>query len=179
MHGPGTLEQREIPGPVPAEAEIIPDHEILHAQTFQQDDMDKFLRRQACQERAEAQAQHPVHTEPAQGLHLFPQPGETRGHPVRGKVFARLRLERDDRYRQAHGDGAFRQLSEHRLMPEMHAIEITDGGGTAPVTGTQVMDAANQFHDVPAVPHENPPGMWPSRTASCALPGHMPGSPQR
>jgi hypothetical protein len=30
MGGPGTHEQREIPGPAPAEGKIIPDHEIFH-----------------------------------------------------------------------------------------------------------------------------------------------------
>jgi hypothetical protein len=43
-------------------------------------------------------------------------------------------------------------------VPEVHAIEITDGRGTDPVTGTQVMNTANKFHQDPAGLPQNQPG---------------------
>jgi hypothetical protein len=37
-------------------------------------------------------------------------------------------------------------MAEHRLMAKMHPIEITDGGNTASVFTTQIVETANNLH---------------------------------
>ena len=68
------------------------------------------------------------------------------GFEVR-EIFLRLRLEYDHRGWLLQPIRLLRQLTQHRLMTEMDAIEIADGCDAAPVAWAQVVQTADEFHD--------------------------------
>ena len=60
-------------------------------------------------------------------LQLLAQRRQPRRRLIRRKKFARMRLECHHARRQAEFVRRLGETREHRLMAEMHAIEITDG----------------------------------------------------
>src|SRR5690606_7786530 len=93
----------------------------------------------------ELHAQHPVYTSGKQGLNFFPQTHQARGRLVTGKKLMWLGLKYDDHRGQLMRFSSLRQLTQYRLVTEMNAVKRADGGDTAAMPGTQVMQTANEY----------------------------------
>ena len=123
----GLLQHHKIAGAARAEAEIVAHQHPAHAQPAHQDALDEILARVVC---ASSKLKRHTYTRSTphrrQQLELFAQRRQPRRRLIRREKFARMRLERHHARRQVESARGARKFIEHRLMPEMHAIEITD-----------------------------------------------------
>ena len=142
----GLRQHGEIPPAFPAEAEIITDHEIAHLQTIHQQALDELLGLEGGKFRIERQTQHAIHRVAAQRLELFAQTRQARHGGLRLKKLLRLRLEQNHLRGQAEFPAFLRQLANHRLVTEMHAVEISDRGNASAMLRLEVMPPAYEFH---------------------------------
>jgi len=126
--------------------EIVSDDEITHTQSIHQQALDEFLGFHGRESGVELQTQDPIHGIAPQRLELFAQAREPRNGGVRLEEFLRLRFEQDDLGGQTELLRFFRQLADHRLVTEMHAVKIADRGDTPAMLRPQVMPPAYELH---------------------------------
>ena len=88
-----TLQEAEIPGPVIAEAKIIPHHQMANTHALNQDVLAEFPGGLAAETAVKLHTQHPIYTQLGQDLHLLPERHQAGGSFVRGKEFPGLRFE--------------------------------------------------------------------------------------
>ncbi|MNN39238.1 hypothetical protein D3C81_1532680 [compost metagenome] len=142
----GLDQQGEIAGAALAEAEIVADLQMLDAEPLDQDLANELPGGQLAQAAVEGQAQHPVDAGLAQQFELLAQAADAPRGLVRGKEFARLRLED---HHAAGQPGLRRTLAQARqdtLVTAVHAVEIANGGNAAALAGTQIVETSNQLH---------------------------------
>jgi hypothetical protein len=142
----GLRQHGKIPAPLPAETEIIADHEITHLQTVHQQALDELFGLERGEFGVELQAQHAIHRVAAQRLELLAQARQARNGGLRLKEFLRLRLEQNHLGGQAEFLAFFRQLADHRLVTEMNAVEISDRGDTPAMLRLEVVPPAYELH---------------------------------
>ena len=127
------LQQSKVTAPASAEAEIIPNHQVFDAQAIDQHPGDEVLCREFGERGIEA-------ADPGQGdalvgdqFEFFAQGRQAGGGRVRGKKFARVRLESEHGRQQRALFGvlcllcAVGQAAQQGAMAQMHAIEVADG----------------------------------------------------
>ncbi|MCY1206807.1 hypothetical protein D9M72_183870 [compost metagenome] len=147
----GLLQEFEITGAIATEAEIVTDFQMPGPQPLDQDRMDELGSAEFPQAAVERQAKHPVHTLTSQQLELVAQTGQTYRCGIRAEELARLRLEYHHAGGQTKLSRTLAQPLENGLMAAVHAVEIADGGDTAPMLGSQVVEALNQLHSTSLV----------------------------
>jgi len=121
------LEQREIPAPLVTEAEVIADHQMAHAQPFEQQPADEVHRLHGGEPAIKAQHYDAIHTLCLQLDELLAQAAQARRGIRAQKELLRRRLEGDHGGRQAQYRGLLTQLVQHLLMAQVHAIIVADG----------------------------------------------------
>ena len=127
MTGAVGFEQVEIAGAPLAEAEIVADDQVTHAERPDQNILDEAFRRLIGQRPVEAQDQGMVHRQFRQPVHFFAQPHEP-GRGIDGvKKLAGLWLEQDDADREVQPPAFGGQPLDHGPVAEVHAIKIADG----------------------------------------------------
>src|SRR3989338_10610270 len=135
----GLGQKGKVTGAVTAEAKVITHFQMLHTQTFNQHTMHELSRAQLTQAAVETQAQHSINTFGSQQSQLVAQPRQARRCYIRCKKLARLRLKNQHATGHAKLGGTLTQTRQNGLMTTMVAVEIPDGGDTAPMLGPQVV----------------------------------------
>ena len=78
--------------------------------------------------------------------------GPVSGYPGRGlegrKKLSRQRFEHNDERGQAELGRLLKQASDNRLVTKMHTIKRTNCCDTTVMSGPQIVEASNQFHEV-------------------------------
>src|SRR5690242_1378087 len=120
------LEQSKISRPARTKTEIIANQNPSSTKPLLEDVNNEILRADSREIEIEAAYLHPIHLRLSQKLQLFAQTGEAGRRLVRRKEFPRMRLENHHAGFQIQPIGGFSQTSKHRLVPEMHAIKISD-----------------------------------------------------
>ncbi len=110
-----------------------------HRQSIDQDLADELGCRQLAQAAVEGQAEHHVDALPTQQLEFLAQAGQTHRRRIGGEELARLRLENHHAAGYAQLQRALAQTRQDSLVPEVDAVEVTDGGDAAPGQGLQVV----------------------------------------
>src|SRR5690606_23991240 len=140
------LQQIEVTGAVTAEAEVVTDLQMLHTETVDQHLLDELVRRQLAQTAVEGQAQYPVNALLFQQRQLVAQTGQAWRRALGRKELPRLGLE--DHHANGHPEALAMGLQalENRPVTGMHAVEVPDCRHASPMTGAQIVQAADQFH---------------------------------
>ena len=87
-----------------------------------------------------------------------------------GEELQRLRLERDEGGRYGVLAAERRELPDQRLVAEVHAVEVADGGDAAVMLAQKIVPAADQFQ--PGSPRRVPTRCNRGRVAG--IPGRRP-----
>ena len=146
------LQQREIPGAVAAEAEIVAEHQAFHAEAVDKNPLHEGGGRHGAQTLIETDAQQPVHAEGGQRLELLAEVHEPRRRLLRVQVLPRQGLEDDHHGRQPQGPRLAEHPAQHCLVAPVHTVEGADSGDAAAMAGLQVMQAS-PLHLVQAQTH--------------------------
>lgn len=134
----GVHQEGEVTGAVAAETEIVAHFKMPHRQSIDQDLADELGCRQLAQAAVEGQAEHHVDTLPTQQLEFLAQAGQTHRRRIGGEELARLRLENHHAAGYAQLQRALAQTRQDSLVPEVDAVEVTDGGDAAPARGCRL-----------------------------------------
>ena len=142
----GLLQQVEVPFPPLAEAKIVADHQIVHAEFLHQQLLDEGAGRLLGKTMGETHAEHAIDLHSLEGFVLLPPAAEAGGRGTARKQLQRLGFEQHDAGRQAKLGGLLLQTGQHCVVPLMNPIEVAYGQYTAPVTGLDIVNAANKLH---------------------------------
>src|SRR3989338_3725575 len=132
-------QKSKVTGTVAAETKVIANFQMAYIQAVDQHFLHELGSGQLAQAPVEAQAQHQVDAFGSEQGELVAQAGQARRGGIRGKKLARLRLENQHATGHTEFGGTLTQTRQDGLMTTMDAVEITDGGDTAPMLGPQVV----------------------------------------
>src|SRR5262245_21554330 len=144
--GTGPAQAVGIAGALAAEAKIIADHDVAHAEPGQQHPLDEGIGSKRSKGRIEGQHEGDIDAEALQQGELARQRGEFEVRLVRLKVFARMRLEDQRRGRRLELTSQRLHLAQQRLMAAVHAIEIADRQHRAGGGGWNVLVVGKNLH---------------------------------
>jgi hypothetical protein len=144
---PGLLQEIEVPYPITAEAEVVTDLQVLHAQAIDQNGIDELGGAELAQALIERQAQDPVDPLEGQQLQFVAQARQTGWCRVRGKEFPRLRFENHHAAGHAQLERTFTQPSQDSLVTTVNTVKVANSGDAAPMLGAQIVEASNQLHN--------------------------------
>ena len=123
----GLLQHGKIAAAPGAEAEIIPHQYPACREAAVQDAVYEILGRGFREFEIEPADMHALDAETRQQFEFLAQRCKAGRRFVRREKFARVRLERHHARRHSKLTRSIIQTHEHRLMADMHPIEITDG----------------------------------------------------
>ena len=146
---PGLLQQRHIGLATDSKPEVTPDHNLSGPHSLTQQFLCEGVPVHALQALFEAQHDASLYTRGREQLELLAQTREARGRARRLEVLARCRLERHDRRGHTQTLRMTAQSIEHRLVTEMHAVEVANRDCAPAMSGAQVVQPAHEFHQVP------------------------------
>lgn len=132
--------------------EVVADHQMPDAQLVEQHFQDEELRVKIGDFLAEAHHQQRIDRQLGHLDGLLAQPGQARRRVVIHEIFQRLRFEDHHIDRQPQVLAVRRELFQHRLVPQVHAVEIAHGQHTAAIQFLQVLQSANDAHENRPVP---------------------------
>jgi hypothetical protein len=119
---------------------------VLNRQTFQQQFVNKLIRRHRAQALVKGQAQHPVDTLLLQQAHFLTKACQPWRRIMATEELARLRLKDNDHSRQIQLRTFSQDLLQNLLVTKMHTIKVADRCNTAFMLVAQIMQTPNQFH---------------------------------
>ena len=138
------LQESVVTATTAPEAEVVTDDQVLDPAALNQHLFDKLIGRQGSKARIE-RANHGLRCAAiGEQFELFTNGAEAGGRRIRGKKFAGVRLEGQHHRRQPVLGGKCCQAPDQRGMPEMNAIEVTDGEHDRSRDGTRI--AAKDAH---------------------------------
>ncbi|MNQ93011.1 hypothetical protein D3C85_1084550 [compost metagenome] len=140
------LQQVEVPFPPLAEAKIIAHHQVVHAEFLHQQLLDEGAGGLLGEAVREPHAEHAIYLHPLEGFVLLPPTAETGRSGVPRKQLKGLRFEQHDAGGQTKLGGFLLQSGQHRMVALMNPIEVAYGQYTAPMTGLDIVNAANKLH---------------------------------
>ena len=121
------FERGEVARPARAVAEVAPHQQPRHPQAAHQHVLDEALRVDRGEARVETGDVHVLDAGGGDQLELLAQPAQARGRGLGREELARVRLERQDAGAQAARARLGHDALEHRLVAEVHAVEVADG----------------------------------------------------
>ena len=136
------LQHRKITGASGAKAKIVADQYPARRESAMQDALDKILRRGFREFEIEPADVHALDAELRQQFELLAQGSQPGGCFVGGEEFAWMRLERHHARRNAKPARRVGETREHRLVADMHTVEIADGQRNR-ATGIRQQSAEN------------------------------------
>src|SRR5262249_43810387 len=116
---------------IEAEMKIEADGDTCDVKACEENATNKVLRRQAGERRVEAQHDRAGKSGRGQEPQLRALVGEAEQRLLGSEETARMRLEGERRGWPGERLGARQRCRDHRAMPAMHAVEITDGDDRA------------------------------------------------
>ncbi|MNQ64345.1 hypothetical protein D3C85_787640 [compost metagenome] len=118
----------------------------MHTELLHQQLLDEGAGRLFGEAVGEADAEHAIDLHALEGFILLSPAAEAGRRGIAGKQLKRLWLEQHDAGGQTELGGFFLQPSQHRMVPLMNPIEVAYGQYTAPMTGLDIVNAANKLH---------------------------------
>jgi hypothetical protein len=146
MLSPGTPQRLRIARAALAEAEIVADHHVGHAERPHQHPVDEVVGRQPRQGGVEAHHHRHVQPQPFQQRQLAGQRRQTKVWLVRLEDLARVRLEQNDAGRPVLPLRLGKGCSNKRLMAPVHPIEVADRQRATPGGRRNVIGAVHNDH---------------------------------
>ena len=109
-----------------AEAEVVADHDLAHAEPAREHVVDELGGRLLPEMLGEGEREQMLDAELGEQPRLDPEGREPGRRLLRRQDLARMRLEGDHTERRAEGSGLLARAGDQRAMAPMHAVEVAD-----------------------------------------------------
>ena len=124
-------EDLQVSAALPPEHEVLPDVDLAHGEALHEKVPDEILRRREREVPRERHEDERVDPAGFDRLLALPEGLDHPGRALGVEDLERVRLERHDDGGRAELARAPRDVPEHDLVPEMHAVEVSDGHDAA------------------------------------------------
>lgn len=143
---PNLPQQIQVTAAAAAEAEVFSDEHVANPEALAEQLAGKGLRLYGRQALIETQTKHRFSTRSSELTKLLAQAGQSRRGPLRNETLKRMRLEGDH-----HGPAAtlYRLIAQpinHRTVPTVDPIEVTDGNRRTAMAPADVVQSPDELH---------------------------------